>query len=181
MFTVLCPLIFLARFLPRLGRISIFQRLQPQIFPCELHESESSPTLLMKVFLLSFLSRILKGFFNSCTSAKYSHAHKGAICPELSCSFDLQEKLVLFPLSLKWRIWMPSWLSVYSSNLLLSTSGYSVTLCICSTPTWQSLLQNSSEILSSSELNRVPSVRSGIHSMSTLHLLNALLAELSES
>jgi hypothetical protein len=68
------------------------------------------------------------------------HMHsKGAIRPELSCSLDLQRKLSIFPFSLKWRIWMPYWLSVYSRNLLLSASEYSLTLCICSMPTWHSL------------------------------------------
>jgi hypothetical protein len=103
-----------------------------------------------------------------------------------------KENLSSSPFSLRWRIQMPSWLSVYSSNLLLSISRYSVTLrrslggfffkitelkefsspCAYlhtySMPSWQSIFsQNVQQFCPLS-----------VHSM---HPLNALLAELSES
>jgi hypothetical protein len=88
----------LSRFLPGLGRISIFQRLQPLSSSlCELlsfelrhaYRNANPPELI----LLSYPQRVLQLL----PSVEYPCTHKGVIRPELSCSFDLQGNSVLFP------------------------------------------------------------------------------------
>jgi hypothetical protein len=141
------------------------------------------------LFLLSFYSRILK---DSLTSAPLQslHMHTVLISPEL-LNTQTPKGFCLSSFSLRWRIWMPSWLSFCSSNLLLSLQGVQQP---CEDPSVDSSSNYrtqrvlfSSLCLSAHYSNAhlaeylLPERSTVLSSCAPMHPLNAHLAELSES
>jgi hypothetical protein len=88
-------------------------------FLCEIYEFESSPTFSITLFLLSFHFQIPKGFLDFCASAESSRTHS-VVSPELFQVLRPLRDFVLLSSPTDGEIWMPSWLSLCSRNLLLS-------------------------------------------------------------